>query len=189
MKFARFLRWLPFVAAFAIAFAAASEARAAIYACTDGIQGDATAEGFEGCIEVVSVGESLQMPLDTTTGTGSARTTTAPIYKPFRLIKQVDRSSPVWRDRLLTGTPLANDLIVTFTFNSGAGPQRYFEIKMTSVLVTSVSMTADGGADVPMEVISLNPLQVDWSYTPYDNAGNPQQKIPTSWDFGVNGKI
>jgi len=187
MKLARSLTALPMAAAAILVLAAPPQARAAIFACINGIQGDATTQGFEGCIAVVSVGELLEMPL-AAGGTGETRSTTTPVYRPFRLIKQLDRSSPVWRDKLLTGTLLTSDLRITFTTNGEAGPLPYFEIMMAGTLVTAVSMTADADG-VPIEVISLNPLQVEWTYTPYDSAGTPQSPVTASWDFSLNASF
>lgn len=189
MKFARFLSGLPVVAAAIFLLAAAPEARAAVFACSTQINGDATTQGFTGCIDVLSFGEGLQLPLGTGTGTGAERTTENPLAKPFRLVKPLDRSSPLWRDKLLTGTEV-NEVTISFTMiNTQTGNLvPYFEITLGNALVTEISMTA-GQDGVPTEVISLQALQVDWKYTPYDKDGAAGQGIPTSWNFGAASKI
>lgn len=188
MKFARFLLGLPLAAAAFLVLAATPEARAAIYVCTNSeIPGDVTAEGFQDCIEVLSFGEAIQMPLDATTG-GASRTTGNPVASPFRLIKPLDRTSPVWRDRLLTGTAVGEVTVAFVTVAGDGALRKYFEVRLGSAVVTELSMTADGSG-VPTEVISLDALQVDWTFTRFDNTGNPQGNVPASWNFSTGSKI
>jgi len=181
MKFARFLSGLPLIAAAILLLAAAPGARAAVFACANNeIQGDATAPGFEGCIDVLSFGEAIQIPVDTTAGTG--HTAGTPNVGPFRLIKPLDRTSPVWRDKLLSGAEVT-EVTITFTTTGDQGFDIYFEIKLSNVLVSEISMTNDQNG-VPTEVISLDAASVEWSYTPYDGAGNQGAKIISSWAHG-----
>jgi len=185
MKFASFLARLSLAAVAVLLLAAAPEARAAVFACTNNeIQGDVTAPGFEGCIGVLNFGEAIQMPLDVTSP-DAGRTTGNPTASPFRLIKSLDRTSPVWRDKLLTGTSIA-ELTINFVTNQNL--DRYFEIKLTDALVAEISMTTDQNG-VPTEVISIEAAQVQWTYTPYDGAGNQGPGIPASWNFASGGAI
>lgn len=184
MKFARFLSGLLLVAAAILLLAAAPEARAAIFACAGTeITGDATTEGFVDCIDVLSFGESVVVPLDTSTGAGTSGG--RPIAKPFRLVKPLDSSSTVWRNKLLTGTGVAAVTIIFTTTSTHTGQlDPYLEIKLINALVTEISMTADQNG-VPTEVISLQALEVDWKYTPYDNTGTALPSKNTSWDFSA----
>ncbi len=100
--------------------------------------------------------------------------------------KYVDSATP---HLLLAGSngkhyPEAN-LIVR---KAGENPVEYIKIKLTDVLVTSVSTGGSGGEDRLTETITLNFAKVALDYTPQSKDGKAGTTIPYSWDIAGNVK-
>jgi len=71
---------------------------------------------------------------------------------------------------------------------AGENPVEYLKIKMTEVLVTSLSTGGSGGEDRLTENVTLNFAKVNVDYTPQDDKGKPGTAIPMSWDIAGNVK-
>ncbi|MEQ1851226.1 MAG: type VI secretion system tube protein Hcp [Chthoniobacteraceae bacterium] len=71
---------------------------------------------------------------------------------------------------------------------AGENPVEYIKIKMTEVLITSVSTGGSGGEDRLTENVTLNFAKVAVDYTPQDDKGKAGTAIPFSWDIAANVK-
>jgi type VI secretion system secreted protein Hcp len=71
---------------------------------------------------------------------------------------------------------------------AGETPVEYITIKLTEVLITSVSEGGSGGEDRLTENVTLNFAKVDYSYIPQDATGKGGTAIPMSWDIAANTK-
>lgn len=71
---------------------------------------------------------------------------------------------------------------------AGENPVEYLKIKMTEVLVTSLTTGGSGGEDRLTENVSLNFAKVAVDYTPQDDKGKAGTAIPMSWDISANAK-
>lgn len=71
---------------------------------------------------------------------------------------------------------------------AGEKPVEYIKIKLTEVLVTSVSAGGSGGEDRLTENVTLNFGKVHYDYTPQDDKGSAGTAIPMSWDIAANAK-
>ncbi len=71
---------------------------------------------------------------------------------------------------------------------AGEKPVEYIKIKLTEVLVTSVSAGGSGGEDRLTENVTLNFAKVHYDYTPQDDKGSAGTAIPMSWDISANAK-
>jgi len=100
--------------------------------------------------------------------------------------KYVDSSTP---PLLLAGSngkhyPEAN-LIVR---KAGENPVEYIKLKMTDVIITSVSTGGSGGEDRLTETVTLNFAKVALDYTPQSKDGKAGTAIPYNWDIAGNEK-
>jgi type VI secretion system secreted protein Hcp len=100
--------------------------------------------------------------------------------------KYVDSATPAL---LLAGCngqhfPEAN-LVVR---KAGTKPVEYIKIKMSEVLITSVSTGGSGGEDRLTENVTLNFGAVHFDYTPQKPDGGPGTAIPMEWDIALNAK-
>lgn len=69
---------------------------------------------------------------------------------------------------------------------AGEKPVEYIKIKLTEVLITSVSTGGSGGEDRLTENITLNFGKVHYDYTPQDDKGSAGTAIPMTWDIAQN---
>jgi type VI secretion system secreted protein Hcp len=80
-----------------------------------------------------------------------------------------------------------NEALLTVR-KAGETPVEYIKIKMTEVLVTSVSTGGSGGEDRLTENVTLNFAKIHIDYTPQDDKGKAGTAIPYTWDIAANAK-
>lgn len=71
---------------------------------------------------------------------------------------------------------------------AGEHPVEYIKIKLTEVLITSISTGGSGGEDRLTENVTLNFAKVHFDYTPQDDKGAAGTAIPMQWDIAANVK-
>lgn len=71
---------------------------------------------------------------------------------------------------------------------AGGTPVEYLKIKLTEVLITSVSTGGSGGEDRLTENVSLNFAKFTVDYTPQDEKGAPGKTQTVGWDIAKNVK-
>jgi type VI secretion system secreted protein Hcp len=101
--------------------------------------------------------------------------------------KYIDKSSP---DLLLASCngkhfPDA-ELIVR---KAGEKPLEYIHVKMTDVLVSSVSTGGSGGEDRLTENVTLNFAKVKFIYKPQKGDGSGDADVTMGWDIAGNAKF
>ena len=72
---------------------------------------------------------------------------------------------------------------------AGETPVEYLIIKLTEVMVTSVSTGGSGGEDRLTENVTLNFAKVEVTYTPQDEKGKKGDPIPMGWNIAENIKV
>ena len=71
---------------------------------------------------------------------------------------------------------------------AGEHPVEYIKIKLTEVLITSVTAGGSGGEDRLTENVTLNFAKVHYDYVPQDDKGKAGTAIPMTWDIAANVK-
>lgn len=71
---------------------------------------------------------------------------------------------------------------------AGEKPVEYLKIKMTDVLITSVSTGGSGGEDRLTENVALNFAKVTVDYTPQKQDGSSDKTLNMGWDIQANIK-
>jgi len=71
---------------------------------------------------------------------------------------------------------------------AGETPVEYVKIKLTEVIVTSISTGGSGGEDRLTENVTLNFAQVNFDYTPQDDKGKAGTVVTMGWDIAGNAK-
>ena len=107
-------------------------------------------------------------------GAGAGKAT----FHDFTFTHQVDKASPLLMKACATGEHV-KDATITVR-KAGQGQQEYLTIKMTDLLVTSVSTSVSAEADATMESVVLTFAKVDLEYRP--------QKPDGTLDVGVHFK-
>jgi len=100
--------------------------------------------------------------------------------------KYVDSASPKLMLASCKGTHLKEALLTVR--KAGDKPLEYIKIKLTQVLVTSVTTGGSGGEDRLTENVTLNFAKVHLDYTPQDDKGAAGTAIPMEWDIAANAQ-
>jgi type VI secretion system secreted protein Hcp len=127
-----------------------------IYLSLDQIQGDVTAEGYVGQIELMSFSHGLSHPQSTTDGV-SGKLSVAEI----NVTKTTDRASPRLIEATITGK-VFDKAKISFASTDQDRFVAYLEVDLSNARVTSVA-TSSGG-DRPVEQLSLACEQIRWTF-------------------------
>lgn len=105
-------------------------------------------------------------------------------FQDLSLTKWVDVASPVLELYCANGDHFEEATL--FVRKAGKKPLEYLIIKMTNVLVTSVSTGGSGGEDRLTENVTLNFEKVEVKYTPQKDDGSGGTPKEFKWDIGAN---
>ena len=138
------------------------------------IEGEAKDPDHRDWIDLSSVSHGLTQPSTVRSAGGGAE---APLVQDLSIAKELDKSSPKLAEACCHGA-IIPDATIEFVRTSadGTAPERYFEIKMHDVLVSSYQTGGSSGDVVPVDSISLNFGKIEMVYTPYDR-GIPQPSV------------
>lgn len=101
--------------------------------------------------------------------------------------KYVDKATPNLMLSCMKGDHIDEAKLVVR--KAGTNPLEYIEIKMTGLIITSVSAGGSGGEDRLTENITLNFGKVEYKYTPQKPDGGKDTPIPIGWDIAKNVKV
>ena len=98
--------------------------------------------------------------------------------------KYIDTSSPNLMLKCCNGKHYPEATLLVR--KAGENPVEYLKIKMTDVLISSISTGGSGGEDRITENVSLNFAKVEVEYTPQDKAGAPGAGVGMEWNIEEN---
>ena len=152
---------------------------AAIFMEYDDIEGESTAEGHEGQIDILSFswGVSHAAPA----GGGGAL---VPQFNDLVITKRTDKSSPLLM--LSTASGKQHPRVVLTLTREGEPKGGYYTITLEEVLVTSFQTSGNAGDDRPTESLSLNYTKIKFEYTPMKADGTPDRPVVFGWDVKAN---
>lgn len=132
--------------------------------------------GRPGEIPIIGYGEGNSTPYDPASGlaTGARR------YRPISFTKEADKSTPKLHEACSNGTHLDEVVIRFYSSPSDPTGTEYYKITMTNVLISSYQTGGSSGDIVPVDTISLNFGQIEWTHT--DVSG--PTTATDSWDAG-----
>jgi type VI secretion system secreted protein Hcp len=101
--------------------------------------------------------------------------------------KYIDSASPDLLLACCNGKHLDEALLTVR--KAGESPVEYLKIKMTEVIISSVSTGGSGGEDRLTENVTLNFAKVAVDYTPQDEKGKAKSPAASmTWDIAANVK-
>jgi type VI secretion system secreted protein Hcp len=105
-------------------------------------------------------------------------------FQDISITKYLDKASPALLIALAKGShiPVAKLLVR----KAGDGQQKYLELTMSKVLVTSVSTGGSGGEDRLTENVSLNFAEVKFEYFLQNEKGVTASGGVFNWDIAAN---
>lgn len=164
-----------------------------VYLQVPGMQGNVTAKGLEGFIELESFDLSVVRNMLTKTGAISDREGTKAVVSEVTFTKRTDKTSPLFFVEAATGT--AKPQVVIKFVNTGANLNEYLMVTLTNVIVSSYKISdetttaAESSTPAqyskPVEQITLNFTKVELKYTPYDDQHNAGSPVASSYDIGT----
>ncbi len=141
-----------------------------IYLSLDQIQGNVTAAGYEGQIEIMSFSHGLSHPQSTTDGV-SGKVSVAEIT----VTKTTDRASPRLIEAAITGMVFAKAK-VSFASTDQDKFVAYLEVDLSNARVTSLATSSSG--DRPGEQLALACEQIRWTFQPRTG-----EEVTFGWDL------
>jgi len=105
-------------------------------------------------------------------------------FHDFNFTHHVDRASPALMRACATGEHL-KDATITVR-KAGKGQQEYLVIKMTDVVVTSVSLSVSAEGDATVESVALAFAKVDLEYKPQKPDGSLDAGVHFTYDLKAN---
>jgi type VI secretion system secreted protein Hcp len=105
-------------------------------------------------------------------------------FQDISFTKYLDKASPALLIALAKGTHIPTAKLLVR--KAGEGQQKYLEITMTKVLVTSVSTGGSGGEDRLTENVTLNFAEVKFEYFMQNEKGATASGGVFNWDIAGN---
>ena len=144
------------------------------------VEGEATADGHEGEIEIMSYSfgaSNSGSMIGANKGSGTSQIT------DMSLTHMMDKASPNLFAKCYDGEVI-DEAVLTIQKTVGGEDVDYQIYTMDSVLVTSAMTSgSSGGDDKPMESFSLNFAQLGIKYTPIKDDGSEDAAIEHGWDL------
>jgi type VI secretion system secreted protein Hcp len=146
----------------------------------DGIDGNATATGYTGWIEVNSFQFGAGRGISTPTGGAENREASAASVSEVTVTKPMDKASPKLFEAALIGE--AGKVVKIAMTRAGKELKELCIYKFEETLVSGYSVSS--GGDTPTESLSLNFVKFEYSYTGSDAAGADAAKMKVGFDIG-----
>ena len=108
-------------------------------------------------------------------------------FQDISFTKYIDKATPNLMMNCAKGTHIKEATLVVR--KAGGTPLEYLKIKMTEILVSSVSTGGAGGEDRLTENVSLNFGAFDLEYTPQDNKGAGLPAVIAKFDIAKNAAV
>ena len=139
-------------------------------------------QGPKGDIDILSW--SWGMSQSGTTHMGGGGGAGKANFQDISLTKYVDKASNGLMTALAKGSHI--EKCVLLVRKAGEGQQRYIQITMEEVLVSSLSTGGSGGEDRLTENVTLNFAKVKFSYAVQDSKGGVAADADFGWDIAAN---
>ncbi len=146
----------------------------------EGVEGEATAEGFEKQIQIFSFSWGVSNP--TTIGSGGGGGSGKATLSAFNVMKTTDKASPSLFTACATGKHFPK---ITCTLRKAGGkPLNYLVYDLEECYIESVQWSgSSGGDDRPTESLSVAFGKVTISYQPQSKTGDAEGKpVRASYD-------
>jgi len=152
----------------------------------EGIPGESTDDNHEGWIEVESFSAGINNPTGGSVRSGDADSrTTGPVnHNDFSVTKFLDSSSTSLYTACCDGTHIPK---VDVQVCRAAGEKIcYMKYVFTDVIFTGVLTDGSSGDPIPIEEVTFNYGEVEWTYTKLDNKGKPIEEFQAHWDMNTD---
>jgi len=147
-----------------------------------GINGEAQDKEHKDEIDVLAWSWSASQSGTTHMGAGSGAGKAD--VKDISVTKYIDSASHMLLQHVFDGKHIPEATLVVR--KAGGTPLEYVVIKMTDVLITSVSTGGTGGDNMLTENVTLNFAKVNYTYRPQNPDGSAGPERNAGWDIAEN---
>jgi type VI secretion system secreted protein Hcp len=151
----------------------------------DGIEGSATDSDYEDTIPVHSYSWGVTNHGNFGHGPGGSKHR-GQIHE-INISKIMCKASPTLMQYCTTGDHISEGTL-SLCWQSGDTKKAYYEVKMKHIRLTSHQQAGSGGAQHPMESLSLQFVEMESTYTPQDNEGSAGGGVRFAWNLQKNEK-
>lgn len=166
-------------------FATGMSSHADMFLKVDGIDGESPDQNHKNEIQILSFNFGATQPGSAGFGGGSGVGKVQ--IHDFQFSKYMDKASAKLFEACAVGkhTPT-----VTLTCRKAGGSQQeYLKVKLSDVIVSSISHAGSGGDSLPIENITLNFSKIEIEYKPQDEKGGLGGVVKAGWDSMKNMKV
>lgn len=136
--------------------------QAAAYIKFDGVDGESQDKRHKGWCDIESWSWGVSQPSDRASG----RATGKRQHKPFTIIKEIDKSTPLLMTNCVTNKKIGTIQFEVMKPGATGEETTYFKIKLEDCIVTSINHVDDDSDDDrrPLETITINYSKMTWTY-------------------------
>lgn len=155
----------------------------------DSIDGECLDSGHEGWIEVLSYGWGVVQPTSGTPSSAGGLTAQRADFKPFTVIKALDKASPKLALGCAGGEHFKSAILQLC--RAGGDKQLYMEYKLTDVIVSSFYPGGQHSSEnLPTEEVAFSYGKIEWKYVQTKVAGGQGSgNVAAGWDLKTNKKV
>jgi type VI secretion system secreted protein Hcp len=153
----------------------------AIYMKYGDLEGDVTADGYEGWIECSSLQFGVGRGISSPVGKSSDREASTPSVSEIVVTKRTDKTSPNFFQESVEGE--GKTVEFHFTRTAAGTIESYFEITINNTLISGYSLSSAG--DAPSESLSLNFTKIEVKYIPINDDHSTGTPVPAGYDLAA----
>jgi type VI secretion system secreted protein Hcp len=153
----------------------------------DGIPGESTDVDHKDWIDLDGFGEGVSVQAVIGGAAGGGGTGKAD-FQPLKVIKRIDKASPLLFLNAAQGKHLAMVTLQLTRTGSKGLPLVFFEVKLQDALISSISLGGGDGGAQPKELVSFVYGRIDWTYR-YVGADGQTGEVTGGWDLKTNSKV
>jgi type VI secretion system secreted protein Hcp len=155
----------------------------------DGIPGESTDDKHKDWIELLGFSQEMIQPASATASSAGGASAERADLKDFSITKLMDKASAKLYEACCTGKALKE--VAIECCRAGGDKVKYFEVKMSNVIISRVKPSASPKDDYgfPVEDIDFNFGKIVWTYTQQKRAdGSGGGAVTGGWDLEKNAK-
>ncbi len=151
----------------------------------DGVDGESQDDAHGKEMDILAWSWGLSQSGTTHMGSGSGAGKVA--VQDISVTKWIDKASPLLMLFCANGKHVPN--VYLTVRKAGEKPLEYIKIKMSDVIITSVSTGGSGGEDRLTENVSLNFAKVEYAYTEQTATGAAAAAKEFKWNIAANKQL
>lgn len=156
-----------------------------VYINLKDIKGESQDQDHSGWLEAINWSFGMQQPTSATASTAGGGTSERVHYDTFNFTQLINLASPKLYEYCSQGKHIPEVVIEMFRA-SGEKRVKYMEIKLKTVIVSSVQAGHSETSGFPTETVSLSFGAISWTYEQQKRDGSTAGKSTGAWSLVNN---